>query len=144
MDMNLSKLRERVKDRGAWCAAAHWVTKSQTQLRHWARTQLRELNVLAKHGQHTPTQFSAKTSFGKFSSSLEFGLAALDALKHCVLTLCLHHSHLPMSLPMTFLIPPPTGTGLFAAGYITTLIALGMPELLNLYFLKDRWSHIIK
>ena len=31
-DMNLSKLQEIVKDREAWCAAAHGVTKSQTQL----------------------------------------------------------------------------------------------------------------
>ena len=31
MDMNLSKLRETVKDRGAWCAAIHGVTKSRTQ-----------------------------------------------------------------------------------------------------------------
>ena len=32
MDMNLSKLREMVKDREDWCAAIHGVTKSQTQL----------------------------------------------------------------------------------------------------------------
>ena len=32
MDMNLSKLRERVKDREAWCAAVHGVTKIWTQL----------------------------------------------------------------------------------------------------------------
>ena len=32
MDMNLSKLREIVKDRGAWSAAVHGVTKIQTQL----------------------------------------------------------------------------------------------------------------
>ena len=32
MDMTLSKLREIVKDREAWHAAAHGVTKSQTQL----------------------------------------------------------------------------------------------------------------
>ena len=31
-DMNLSKLWEIVKDRGAWCAAAHEVTNSQTWL----------------------------------------------------------------------------------------------------------------
>ena len=29
MDMNLSKLRETVKDRGAWHAAIHAVAKSQ-------------------------------------------------------------------------------------------------------------------
>ena len=29
-DMNLSKLRETVKDREAWCAAVHGVTKSRT------------------------------------------------------------------------------------------------------------------
>ena len=32
MDMNLSKLQETVKDREAWCAAIHGVTKSWTQL----------------------------------------------------------------------------------------------------------------
>ena len=30
VDMGLSKLREIVKDREAWCAAVHGVTKSQT------------------------------------------------------------------------------------------------------------------
>ena len=30
MDMNVNKLWEIVKDRGAWCAAVHEVAKSQT------------------------------------------------------------------------------------------------------------------
>ena len=33
VDMNLSKVREIVKDREAWCAAVHWVTKNQTLLK---------------------------------------------------------------------------------------------------------------
>ena len=32
MDMSLSKLQEIVKDREAWSAAAHGITKSQTRL----------------------------------------------------------------------------------------------------------------
>ena len=34
-DISLSKLQEVVKDRGAWCAAVHGVTKSQTALSDW-------------------------------------------------------------------------------------------------------------
>ena len=32
MDMNLSKLQEMVRDRKAWSAEVHWVTKSQARL----------------------------------------------------------------------------------------------------------------
>ena len=38
MEMKLSELREIVKDRGAWCAAVHGVTKSRTWLSDWTHT----------------------------------------------------------------------------------------------------------
>ena len=38
MDMSLSKLHETVKNREAWHAAVHGVTKSQTQLSNWTTT----------------------------------------------------------------------------------------------------------
>ena len=37
MDMNLSKLREIVEDRGVWPAAVHGVAKNQTRLRDWTK-----------------------------------------------------------------------------------------------------------
>ena len=37
-DMSFSKLREIVKDREAWCAAVHGITKGRTQLSDWTTT----------------------------------------------------------------------------------------------------------
>ena len=44
-DMCVSKLRELVIDREAWCAAVHGVTKSQTQLSDWTEMNWNELNA---------------------------------------------------------------------------------------------------
>ena len=38
MGMSLHKLHEMVKDRKAWCAAVHGITKSWTQLSNWVTT----------------------------------------------------------------------------------------------------------
>ena len=52
-DMSLSKLWEMVKDREAWHAAIHGVTKNQTWLSHWTRFQRRAQPRFLLKARHT-------------------------------------------------------------------------------------------
>ena len=56
MDMSLSTLQERVKDRAAWRAAAHGVAKSRTRLGNWTTTKGGERTKPARRPlyNHTP------------------------------------------------------------------------------------------
>ena len=47
MEMSLSKLRELVMDREAWCAVVYGVTKSQTRLSNW--TELMQKFLIRSH-----------------------------------------------------------------------------------------------
>ena len=49
MDMSLSKLREIVKDRGAWRSAVHGVTKNQTWLSNWRTTTYGKFGLGSKY-----------------------------------------------------------------------------------------------
>ena len=47
MDMGLSKLRELVMDREAWCAVIHGVTKNRTQPSNWTELNNATINILS-------------------------------------------------------------------------------------------------
>ena len=87
MDMNLSKLREIVKDREAWHAAVHGVAKSQIRLNYWTTT----------GALHPPFSWKEMKDFIVISSSFSLFFLRLeaDSLDHvpreqwnCSLALC--------------------------------------------------------
>ena len=76
-DTSLSKLREIMKDKEAWCAAVHEVAKRWTQLIDWT-TMLRPLPFSEKTHQHleSPQYYYLKqhTQIQVFFSRLEYSL----------------------------------------------------------------------
>ena len=77
MDMSLSKLQERVKDREAWYAATHGVKKSRTQLSDWTMNNkvsvsegLRKWHQLTNITRHL--NLTATAIYGKIKFSVCF------------------------------------------------------------------------
>ena len=58
MDISLSKLQEKVKDREARCAVVHGVTKSWTRLSDWTATTARQYFFLLKEVAPTRIHYS--------------------------------------------------------------------------------------
>ena len=67
MQMSLSKLweLELCKLREAWCAAVHWVAKSQT--RWWDRTELNPLENSLRSNNDYSQQVAAGSHIGEFT-----------------------------------------------------------------------------
>ena len=82
MDMSLSKLQEIVKDREAWCATVHGVTKSQTRLRDW--TTMENSMVIT---QQTKVIWSSNPSWEYIWTKLSF--------RKIHAYLCLFHHYSP-------------------------------------------------
>ena len=61
MDLSLSKLRELVMDREAWCAVVHGVTKSQTWLSNWTEL-IPSLVIRSWHRRLVPTLGTKRNS----------------------------------------------------------------------------------
>ena len=131
MDMNLRKLWGMEKDREAWLAAVHGVTKSQTQFSNWTTNK----NLLYSTGNST--QYSVMTYMGKESGKewiyvfvLQIRFAVhLKLRQHCKSTIlqfkifveassCRHPPSTQSPAPLSF----PEGTGRAESAKLLTMV----------------------
>ena len=84
--MNLGKLQGMVRDREAWHATIHGVTKSQTQLGNWTHTHCHLLALWPQGGNLYPRSSVILCDFGKVAQPL-------CPWKHSYLNFCHSTSH---------------------------------------------------
>ena len=94
IDVDLSKLWEIVKDREAWCATVHGVTKSQTRLSNWTTKTISHLKVFTFN--HISKVFFV--IYGNIFTSFEYLCCVLAQSWWLFATWCIIAHQVPLSM----------------------------------------------
>ena len=102
MDMNLGQLQETVKDRKAWWAVVHGVSKSRTRLSSWTEQKQRQLFSFGQSVHLLNLQFPHLSSRGNNSTRVmglfrEWCIASIDWVAQC-----LPQNTYPLSVTLIF------------------------------------------
>ena len=94
INMDLSKLRELVKDREAWRAAVRGVAKSQTWLSNWTELNYKSLDLTDQFLKLSPTHHPGQSLLSRSYLTLQSSFSVSRQLLFLYLLLNWFHHHL--------------------------------------------------